>query len=220
MDTSDLFNGTVEFSNNSGSVYGYSGDLQFNGSMIFGYNSAMNSGENEGGAITAFHAYIQFDDGSFLFSSNTAENGGAIHLTRSNMFVRKSKIHMANNTAANTGGGIYLFKMNYMQCMRICVMIIMSNKVTGKGRGIHGIGSTVSIYERSLLNFTDNTARKGGGLCLEVDSALYILYQNSILKSPLSTEVIFTKNSAMFGGAINYVSDSTYFGTCDNKDLE
>ena len=217
MDTTAIFNGTVEFSNNSGSVYGYSGDLQFNGSMTFEYNSAMNSGENEGGAITAFHAYIQFDDGLFLFSSNTAENGGAIHLTRSNMFVRKSEIHMAFNTATNTGGSIYLFKSE-LQCISICAMIIMSNNVTGKGGGIHAIGSTISVYERSLLNFTENTAKEGGGLCLEVDSALYILYQNSILKSTLSTEVIFTKNSAMYGGAI-HVADGTYFGTCDNKDL-
>ena len=94
MESSARFNGTVDFSNNFGSIYGYTSNLNFNGTMIFRSNSAENSEENEGGVITAFHALLKFNNGSFLFKHNIASNGGTIHMTGGDIYVEGCEIHI------------------------------------------------------------------------------------------------------------------------------
>ena len=77
-------------------------------------------------------------------------------------------------------------------------------------------------YTGTRMNFTNNSAKRGGGLSLEANAKLYILKYDRIafLYEPDKTllmcdtnTTIFTANSADYGRAV-YVDDDSNSGTC------
>ena len=93
----------------------------------------------------------------------------------------------------------------------------MNNTVENKGGGLHAISSSIRATSRqnqhfgTKIHFTNNTAKKGGGLSLEANAKLYILKYEEYYSNTESA--IFTGNSADYGGAV-YVDDDTNSGTC------
>ena len=212
-----FLSGTIMFSDNNGSVYAYSSELNFNGNMHFFHCLAMNSEENEGGAITAFQSKLTLN-GSFTLMNNYAKSGGAIYLIETKMSINNSDVTIANNTATVTGGGIYLYR-SQLDCQENGTLTILGNEAAEKGGGMHAVGSTVNVYvdyKKTLLHFIENTAKDGGGISFEVDSKLYI-YKIVRNRFPISLpiKVSFIRNSAMYGGAM-HVADSTYFKICES----
>ena len=202
--------------NNKGSIFAYFSNVTLGENvMIKNCSSSVKSTTlEEGGAITAAQSRVVFEGRSFLIS-NHVERGGAVHATESKVYVH-GRTTIVNNTATDSGGGIYLYQSE-LKCQRGCILELVNNTSGVKGGGIHAISSTI-IAENGqgrTITLRENNARySGGGVCLEVNSKLYVLM---ILYS-LSTQntMIFTANSADYGGAV-YVADETNSGTCASQ---
>ena len=219
----------TEFSGNSGSLLLFNSNATFVGTVRF-----VNSSEpirlqdtadtivQEGGALTVVMSKVFFA-GTGTLISNYANYGGAIHASESEMYVN-GQLMVANNTANYTGGGIYLHVSGII-CLKNSSVVLLNNIATDKGGGLHAISSSIKVYGNfaynhtsveviylgSLLNFTGNKAKKGGGLCLETNAKLYIL---KLLPCNESISIInFTDNSADYGGAV-YVSDDSNLQLC------
>ena len=178
----------------------------------------------EGGALTASKSDIIFN-GTCILADSHAKNGGAIHATESKVYMNGDTT-IANNTASDTGGGVYLY-MSELHCQSNNSIKLLGNVAAKKGGGIHAISSSInvvagnftynarntdSVYFSSLLYLTNNEAERGGGLCLEMNTKLYIL--KSIPHDEPFPIVTFTGNSADYGGTI-YVSDDSNLGMCN-----
>ena len=170
----------------------------------------------QGGAITAFQSDVTFQ-GECLLIQNQAENGGALYITESKVYIF-GNFFIQNNVAEDTGGGIYLYQSE-LNCKYSSNIRIWDNKANKRGGGMHAISSSikVEIYSGdknngSLLQFVNNKAEKGGGIFFEVNAKLYIIivYRQS---SSILRGLHFIGNSANYGGAI-FVADDTNSGTC------
>lgn len=219
-------------SNNSGSFLVFNSMITFTGTTRFvgGSEPAKSHDTNvalrEGGALTASKSDIVFN-GTVSLTDNHAENGGALHATESKVYVFSETTTVAFNRANNTGGGVYLY-MSELQCQGTSILNISSNFAAQKGGGIHAISSSINVvgnftynsssdeytymYVGSLLHFDNNEAEKGGGLCLEMTSKLYVL-KATPNEEPFPI-VTFSVNSADYGGAV-YVSDESNLGMCN-----
>ena len=154
--------------------------------------------------------------GTCSFLNNNAEVGGAMFVIESKIFVVGGELLLANNIAADSGGGAYLYQSEF-NCRSHGTVTLLGNKATEKGGGIHAISSLIKVdHPGSSLHFTANNASAGGGICLEMTAKLYVLrlayrgcYHNE-------HAVLFSTNSAYYGGAV-YVSDETNSGVCDSS---
>lgn len=102
----------------------------------------------------------------------------------------------------------------------------MGNSAKERGGGIYAVSSLLRAYTKntvdtrsytgSSIQTTENSARLGGGICLEMNAKMYILKKVNkyILWDARHVHVLkFTNNMADYGGAI-YVADDTNSGTC------
>ena len=217
--------GHIVFSNNLGSIVGFSSNITFSGYAIFVNNklglSQNGAGTFQGGAITLFHSNLVFDATCNL-EHNHAENGGAIHSVNSKLYVN-GNVTIANNTATGNGGGMYL-STSELNCQQESNFVLYNNTAMSKGGGLHVISSSITAasdfdndhrsfhrYIGARVNFTNNAAKFGGGLSLEANAKMYILKYDKNYEDDVIT-TIFTGNSADYGGAV-YVDDDTNFGT-------
>ena len=228
------FDGQTLVSKNTGSFLMINSRITFTGTTQFiGGSESMRSHDlivdlHEGGALTAYKSDIILNGTSGL-TENCAENGGAIHATDQSKVYLNGETTIAYNTANNTGGGIYL-DTSELQCHSNSSLTMSRNNADKKGGGVHAISSSINVigtYEKnrtdlynnttyeyvgSILYISDNEAKKGGGLYLEMNSKLYVLKFTSH-NEPFSI-VTFSGNSADYGGAV-YVSDYSNLGTCN-----
>ena len=185
----------------------------------------------EGGAMTAFQSNIEFR-GMVFFKNNSATRGGAIGVVSSKLSVYGS-ISICNNTASNSGGGMYIFQSE-LNCKNGSIVQFVSNSALERGGGIHAIGSTITaevdfsyqtVYSGSRLMLIDNVAtRFGGGMCLENNAKLNVLYLNrvdllyskNVANYKYNITFLFRGNSAVYGGAL-YIADDTTSGTCSTS---
>ena len=165
----------------------------------------------EGGAITAFQSEITFD-GITSLMHNRAPTGGSVLATEAKLHIH-GKVIIANNTASQSGGGIYLYQSE-MTCRKMSALKLLGNTAMEKGGGIYAVGSLIkakvpmakNLIQKHLINFVSNTAARGGGIFLEMDSKVYIL-KSMVNNFTEKNEIIkFTSNEANYGGAV-YVSD-------------
>ena len=204
----------ITFSDNEGSFLALGGIVTLTENCAVVNNRQPSYRKNiyklqEGGAITLFQSELNLYGISELMN-NYAEDGGALNAIESKLHVN-GKTMIANNIATETGGGIHLYHSE-LNCWRNSTLTIRENSATEKGGGIRAIGSSIKVIGShdkhssllSQLQLVDNKARKGGGLYLEMNSKLYILKLKRI--SNHHGIVIFTANSAEYGGAV-YVSD-------------
>ena len=206
--------------NNRGSLFLSNSDARFDGRNNFIRNDGTKQTIPQqltrfgGGAITAFQSSLVIY-GHFTLDDNFAQNGGALYAAESKLYVHEQAV-IANNNATNSGGGIYLYQSE-VNCRDCCKLEISNNTATGMGGGIHAISSSVKVYTgesqitTSVVHFSQNSAKKGGGLCLEVNAKLYVLKTYSSKVSLYALQ--FTANMAEYGGAV-YVADDTNSVTC------
>ena len=209
----------------------FNSNLTFISNATFVNNQASNAtlgNFHEGGAMTLFQSNVYFA-GTCSLEHNHAENGGAIHSTDSKIYVNGNVV-LTNNTAIRSGGGAYLLTSE-LNCEQKSTFILFNNTAMEKGGGLHAVGSSIKAtsaflwpwYTGTRMNFTNNTAKRGGGLSLEANAMLYILKYDSIeyyvdgnpdqnLTGDTNTTMFIT-NSADYGGAV-YVDDGSYSDTC------
>ena len=160
---------------------------------------------SQGGAITSFQSTMIFTRESIVhFSNNQASDGGALLATESKITIY-GETTIANNMANGSGGGISL-KQSHLEIKGMCQFV---NNVAVRGGGIHAPSSTIAVFQSGTLQITNNSAKFGGGIYLEVNPKLYIL-KNTPTFSYLMT---LTGNYANYGGGL-YVSDDTNSGAC------
>ena len=94
----------------------------------------------EGGAITAFQSEITFD-GITSLMHNRAHIGGSVLATEAKLHIRGTVI-IANNTASQSGGGIYLYQSE-MICQKMSALKLLGNIAMEKGGGIYAVGSLI-----------------------------------------------------------------------------
>ena len=222
------------FSGNLGSLVAFNSNITFTGCAEFTNNQPSlytTSNIQEGGAITLFQSNIFFY-GKYNFEYNHVENGGAIQSTDSNLHLNRNvNFTIANNTATSSGGGIYLTNSE-LNCQKKTTIILYNNTAVHRGGGLISISSSIKAvsaqtfifeseawqYTGTRINFTKNKAKKGGGLSLEANAKLFILkygtvYVQNDYDNTNTNTVVFTANSANYGGAV-YVDDVTNSGTC------
>ena len=179
---------------------------------VFSYNIARGTG----GVIFAVQSRIHFL-GACHLSENYALAGGAIHLTKSEASVYK-ELAVISNVANHTGGGVSLYHST-LNCQHSSTLTISGNSANINGGGVHAINSLITLFsdssfdEQASLGFYENTAPKGGGICLESYSRIYILKTRSSFSN---INLNFTSNKAMYGEVI-YINDDTYFEVCSSQ---
>ncbi len=90
--------------NNGPSISAYSALIYFTGPTNFSSNHGINI---NGGGLSATLSQIYFNrSGAITFFNNSADNGGAIFLDESLLYVCPQHLFMSHNTAQN-GAGIY-----------------------------------------------------------------------------------------------------------------
>ena len=134
-------------------------------------------------------------------------------LRSSRIFIdEKGTLMVINNTAKNTGGGIYFY---HSLLLAQGLVVVQDNRASTYGGGIHCISSTIVLIYSQYIELANNEAVYGGGICLEASSKFYIKQQSSSSKKVLR----FIENSACYGGAI-YVLDNTTTGTCSSSPVQ
>jgi predicted outer membrane repeat protein len=210
--------GNATFSSNLGSLVAFNSNITFSGYATFVNNQpsqTVSDDFQEGGAITLFQSNLFFD-GVCNLKHNHAENGGAIHSTESKLYVN-GNVTVVHNTATGNGGGVYL-TTSELNCQQESTFVLWNNTASHKGGGLHAISSSIkaassrtrSRYTGTRINITRNAAERGGGLSLEANAKVYILKYDI---NPGANAILFTANSAEYGGAL-YVDDDTNSGTC------
>ena len=205
------------FNENIGSLYTFNSNLTFSGHLTFENSmepviAGNGSTSQEGGAITSFQSTVNFTRESVVhFSNNRASDGGALLATESTITIY-GETTIANNMANRSGGGISL-KQSRLEIKGMCQFV---NNIAVRGGGIHASSSTIAVFQPGTLQVTNNSAKFGGGLYLEVNPKLYILKNTPT--SRVSYLMNLTSNHANNGGAV-YVSDDTNSGAC-SPDIE
>ena len=176
-----------------------------------------NVAKDTGGVIFTVQSKITFR-GACSLSDNNAQNGGAIYLSKTEAYVY-DRLSVTSNVANHTGGGIYLFRSN-LDCQHGSRVTISHNYASINGGGIHAIISLITMYcdssynkKQAILKFYENISPKGGGICLESYSFIYIFKTHS---NASNISLYFASNKALEGEAI-YVSDDTYFEVCGTQ---
>ena len=205
---------------NSGSLIVIYSDITLDGLTIFSHNQEVSSSYKairEGGAMTAVSSDISIR-GECYFYNNSAMYGGAVHAISSKLYIT-NRVYVYGNNATVDGGGIYL-RSSELNCQLESRLDIVKNTAERKGGGVHAIKTSLNTYAffhlsiGSVISFTANTARKGGGLSLEAGATLHVLSNQSSYEEVKSIK--FRENIADYGGAI-FVDGTTNTAACDSR---
>ena len=225
-DTTANFTGNTTFAQNRGSVSTVSSDVTFSGITVFENCSSDLSPEEpsiskrttateisrlEGGALTiTFESTVTFN-GQCSFISNHAMVGGGFIVTESKVYFYGESV-IVDNKASHTGGGIYLYQSE-LNCKVECNLLIRNNSATMKGGGVHAFSSLIKVTNpHSAINFTENRAGMGGGICLEMDTKIYILKTDVNSTNAIN----FISNLAVAGGGAIHAIDGPHSCTSTN----
>ena len=210
------------FDKNIGSIYTFNSNLNFSGNSIFKNSTELHiegneSTSQEGGVITSFQSTVIFTSGSTThFSKCQARYGGAILAIESTIIMYGETIIANNNitTIANSSGGGISLKQSHLEIRGRCNI---ENNSAVKGGGIHATSSFISVHQPGTLHLISNNAKFGGGMYLEVNTKLYVLKTERILRSYF-LNMNFVGNHANYGGAM-YMADDSNSGACspDNE---
>ena len=204
--------GALSVRQNIGSLLVFSSIVRTEAEIDVSDNVPMKNASSvlQGGGITSIFSNIVLF-GTNKLVHNSAISGGGILAKSSNIFMSGNST-ISNNTA-NTGGGICLY---HSEIVFEGFTALSNNKARNRGGGIHSVSSSImlrTIHKLNYLHLISNTAKQGGGLCLEASSKFHFVTKNEQV-------IFFIKNSAEKGGAI-YVADDTNSGTClSSKDNE
>ena len=225
-DTTANFTGNTTFTQNHGSLYTVNSHVTFTGIAVFENCSSDPSPEKlsttkrtttteisrlEGGALTiTFESTVTFN-GRCSFISNHAKVGGGFIITESEVYFNGESL-IANNAASDTGGGIYLYQSE-LTCKKECNLLIHNNSAGMRGGGVHAFSSLIKVTNpQSTIKFIENRAEMGGGICLEMDTKIYILKTDANSTNAIS----FISNSAATHGGAIHVIDGPHSCTSPN----
>ena len=179
----------------------------------------------EGGAITALQSEISIN-GRCSLVGNAAITGGAILATNSKIYVPalSSKYYhrltptllVSNNSANDSGGGLYLFQSE-LNLLGLSIIEISGNTAQNEGGGIYAISSNIFVFRKDItlnpinLQVSNNKAVRGGGIYMGVNAKIFVL-EYTLWKAVgfRRDPVMFEKNFADYGGAM-YVADEMNF---------
>jgi hypothetical protein len=155
-----------------GSIHADKSDLKIFDSTLQN-NKAEGNGDSIGGAIYVFQGRLTLDHSTItqnrsVSGSGTAGNGGGITidgiLFNSNEFHAISNSNIINNTADNSGGGVYILGGSQTKAsFRISGTTIQANEATsGFGGGLYSYNTLLSYVTNSQILL--NRAANGGVL--------------------------------------------------------
>ena len=189
---------------------------------------ALNRANLNGGAVYIVQSKDVLFSGFCELTNNIAgSTGGAVFAVESNLYIYNyATLSVIHNAAGASGGGLYLYRST-LNLIDKGLVSVSSNVAVSYGGGIHADNSLVvctqflrqagSVWPfQSLLIISDNSADKGGGVCLESAAQLRVQMvadDTYLSDKALNTSVLFQSNTAHYGSAI-YVVDETYFGLC------
>ena len=214
------FDGNLTFIDNIGSLYFFDSDVTISGSLSSTQHSRFKKVEQdytlEGGCLTLFISRVVITGTVALTDSSATNGGGLLSITSRIILDRNGRFTVINNTAVDTGGGMYLYHSElYVQGP----ILIHGNVANKFGGGIHCISSTIVIIinrHNSHIRLKNNTANSGGGICLEASSKFYVKRRSAPMHA---MAVEYIDNSANFGGAI-FVADNTTISTCASSEVQ
>lgn len=130
--------GQIIFIDNSGSYLLSNSIAAFKGHTVFYSSSELmklydTNQVRGGGAITLFKSEIN----TITMAYNFAENGGALHVPESKVYIYGDMI-IAHDSVNDTGGGIYL-DMSELNCRGNSSLQLTWNTALTKGGGVHAI---------------------------------------------------------------------------------
>ena len=207
--------------------YGIGGALHVSNSELIVDNcSFLHNGvlQAAGGAIAVTQSSMHFRNTCAL-SYNLASYGGAIYAIDSTVNVNKEVLMMFNSAFVLGGGALLQYSKVTIQYNAF--LDVVNNSASTKGGGIYATNSRITVLlnreleiysiNGSSVSFTNNSAKFGGGVYLELASELFIdkigfFHNDSAAKR---CNFCFISNHANLGGAI-YVSDETNYETCSS----
>lgn len=143
-------------------------------------------GQGEGRAVSSFRSALNFYGNTGFKENYSSKSGGAIHAIES----RVNFVFIDNNTAEESGGGIYLY---WSMLFRQRETYITGNEVINS---TDGIGDGVYAISSSLLITKNNVNRKERDVFDRKTSLLEIIEEDT------TTKLIFMYNRAGLGGGI------------------
>ena len=219
------FSGNMLLIENIGSLFAFGSDISIMGKMVLNRHTVKSPKKGnplekkEGGSITLLLSRLDIR-GVVSLGHNVARNGGGILAISSRVNVLDSELYVHCSKASDTGGGLFLYQSElYIRG----TVNISNNRAQNDGGGIHAISSLITLhiqrFSRVHLHLSSNTANRGGGACLEVNSKFLItqLMRNGSLETARVVHLL--NNSATLGGAI-YVADDTNIGTCSSGQVQ
>ena len=142
--------GDLNVSNNVGSLVSFNSNVTFGGHVEFKNNHprlVTTRTFQEGGAITLVQSNVYVNGDCNLYH-NHAENGGGLLSTESKLYVN-GHVTIAHNTATRNGGGISLSNSELI-CVRKSTFLLSNNHAEYKGGGLHAISSSIKAYSAFL----------------------------------------------------------------------
>ena len=122
-----------------------------------------------------------------------------------------------NNTASDSGGGIYSYqsRININVNETSKVVLFNGNSAAQEGGSLNAIASSMSILHGFML-FTSIVAMRGGAIALSEGSKIYIQKLAEEMFNELGIKLTLRNNSANYGGAL-YVADSSNTGVLSKQ---
>ena len=134
----------------------------------------------------------------FIFNRATQS---LVYINGSGSSIR-GHVHLQDNEFVNNAAvPVYISHTN----LHILGRVLFNGNTAKSGGGIYSYNSTVIFYDKSDVNFTNNSVTDSGG-------AIYQIYSKVIFEA--NSMVLFKDNSARYGGAIySHNSETTFNGT-------
>ena len=144
LNSNGQFQGIIGLSQNLGSFFAFNSNISFSGYAKF-VNGTLpeNTTANfkEGGTLTLYQKMLNLE-GEARFEYNHAETGGAILAIENEIFL-SNRLHVINNNASISGGGLHLSQSELFS-LQESTLTIISNSTTEKGGGIDIVSSSVN----------------------------------------------------------------------------
>ena len=194
---------------------------------ILSYTSTSNYESSAGTICTEQRGKVMFSGHSLvIFINNTAEKGGTVAFSDSNVtFEEYSTVKFNSNIAEYSNGGAFVCFNNSIVTIRGNSNVTFNNnKATQSGGAIHSYNMCkITFKDNSTSSFIKNTARDNGGAILsnqlseitlegnstimfdgnKADNGGTFYFTNSTIIFKDTSTISFYNNSALYGGAVS-----------------
>ena len=197
--TSTLFSNIV-FNDNT--------EVTFNYNTIMLSTSISNDESSAAAICTSQKTNIIFSGHSLVtFINNTAEQGGAVAFSNSNVTIEEySTVAFKNNIAVDysNGGAFVCFNNSIITIRGNSNITFNNNKASQSGGAIYSYNMCkITFKDNSTSSFIKNTARDNGGAILSNQLSKIIFEGNST--------IMFDGNKADNGGAFYFINSTVTF---------